>query len=79
MNEITYDNSNKTCAIKDMCIGTVFCYEGKWYMLINELSKNDQDKKNATVVNLATGELGYFYCNYEAEVFNGILHINCRQ
>ena len=78
MNEITYDN-NKNCAIKDMCIGTVFYYESNWYMLTNELSKNDQDKKYATVVNLATGELGCFYCNYEAEVFNGILHINCRQ
>ena len=28
MNEITYDN-NKTCAIGDMCSGTVFYYEGK--------------------------------------------------
>ena len=78
MNEITYDNNNKTCAIGDMCSGTVFYYEGKWYILTNELSKNDQDKNYATVVDLATGELGSFYCNYEAEVFSGILHINCR-
>lgn len=77
MNEITYDD-NKTCAIEDMCMGTVFYYKGNWYMLTNGLSKNDQDSKYATVVNLATGELGSFYCNYEAEVFSGILHINCR-
>lgn len=78
MNEITYDNSNNLCAIKDMCIGTVFYYEGKWYMLTNELSKNDQDKEYATAVNLATGELGTFNCNDTVEVFSGILHINCR-
>ena len=28
MNEITYDNNNKICAIGDMCMGTVFYYEG---------------------------------------------------
>lgn len=74
MNEITYDN-NKTCAIEDMCMGTVFYYEGKWYMLTDEWS---QDKMYVTAVDLATGEVRSFYCNYEAEVFNGILHINCR-
>lgn len=78
MNEITYDN-NKKCTIGDMCMGTVFYYENNWYMLTDETSQDNQDKKYLTVVNLATGELGSFYCNYEAEVFNGILHINCRQ
>lgn len=76
MNEITCDN--KTCAIGDMCMGTVFHYKSKWYMLTDELSKDNQDKKYIIAVNLATGELGSFNCNYEAEVFNGILHINCR-
>lgn len=74
MNEITYDN-NKNCAIKDMCVGTVFYYESNWYMLVDERS---QDKKYLTTVNLATGELDSFNCNDTAEVFSGILHINCR-
>lgn len=75
MNEITYDN-NKTCAIKDICMGTVFYYESNWYMMTDKLS---QDKQYVTVVNLTTGELGPFYYNVKVEVFNGILHINCRQ
>ena len=74
MNEITYDN-NKKCAIGDMCMGTVFYYEGNWYMKTDELS---QDRQYVTVINLATGELGPFYCNVKTEAFSGILHINCR-
>lgn len=76
MNEITYDNRNKISAIEDMCVGTVFYYKDKWYMLTDEAFPGDE--KYFTAVNLATGELGSFNCNYEAEVFNGILHINCR-
>lgn len=74
MNEITYD-SNKLCVIKDMCMGTVFYYESNWYMLTDDAS---QDKMYMTAVNLATGELESFDCNATAEVFSGILHINCR-
>lgn len=77
MNEITYDN-NKTCAIKDMCMGTVFYYKSNWYMLTDEWSQDNQDKKYIAAVDLATGELGSFNCNEEAEVFTGILHINCK-
>ena len=74
MNEITYDN-DKLCVIKDMCMGTVFYYEDNWYMLTDEAS---QDREYFSAVNLATGELGSFNCNATAEVFSGILHINCR-
>lgn len=74
MNEITYD-SNKLCVIKDMGKGTVFYYEGNWYMLTDDVS---QDREYFTAVNLATGELESFNCNATAEVFSGILHINCR-
>lgn len=74
MNEITYDN-NKTCAIGDMCMGTVFYYKGNWYMLVDERS---QDKKYLTAVNLSTGELGSFNSSDKADVFTGILHINCQ-
>ena len=76
MNEITFDMDDKICAIRDMCKGTVFYYEGNWYMKTDELS---QDRQYVTVVNLVAGELGTFYCNGEVEVFDGILHINCRQ
>ena len=76
MNGITFDMDSKICAIKDMCKGTVFYYEGNWYMKTDELS---QDRQYVTVINLATGELGPFYCNAKVEVFSGILHINCCQ
>ena len=76
MNGITFDMDNKICAIRDMEKGTVFYYEGNWYMKTDELS---QDKQYVTVINLATGELGPFYCNVKTEAFSGILHINCRQ
>lgn len=75
MNEITYDNNNKTCAIEDMCMGTVFCYKGNWYMLVDN---SFQDRKYFTAVNLSTGELGSFNSSDKAEVFTGILHINCQ-
>ena len=76
MNGITFDMDNNICAIRDMEKGTVFCHEGNWYMKTDGLS---QDRLYATVVNLATGELGPFYCNAKVEAFSGILHINCRQ
>ena len=57
MNGITFDMDNKICAIRDMEKGTVFYYEGNWYMKTDELS---QDRQYVTVINLATGELGAF-------------------
>ena len=75
MNGITFDMDNKICAIKDVYVGTVFCYNNAWYMMTNERYQN----KRYTTVSLATGELVEFCDTDEVEVFNGILHINCRQ
>ena len=76
MNKITFDMDNKICAIKDVYVGTVFCYDGNWYMMTNEMSQN---KRYTIAISLATGELVEFCDTDEVEVFNGILHINCRQ
>ena len=75
MNGITFDMDNKICAIKDVYVGTVFCYNNAWYMMTNERYQN----KRYTTVSLATGELVEFCGTDKVEVFNGILHINCRQ
>lgn len=75
MNEITYDKDSKICAIRNMQEGTIFYFEGNWYILTDELS---EERKYATVVDLATGKLEYIYRDDKAEVFSGILHINCR-
>ena len=76
MNGITFDMDNKICAIRDVNVGTVFRYDDGWYMMTNEMSQN---KRYSTAISLATGELAEFCDTDEVEVFNGILHINCRQ
>ena len=75
MNGITFDMDNKICAIKDVYVGTVFCYNNAWYMMTNEMSQN----KGYIAVSLATGEVVEFCDTDKVEVFNGILHINCCQ
>lgn len=75
MNRITFDKDIKIRTIKDVYVGTVFCYNNAWYMMTNEMSQN---KGYTVAVSLATGEVVEFCDTDEVEVFNGTLHINCR-
>ena len=75
MNGITFDKDIKIRTIKDVYVGAVFCYNNAWYIMTNEMPQN----KSYTAVSLATGNLVEFCDTDEVEVFNGILHINCRQ
>ena len=74
MNKITFGMDNKICAIKDVYVGAVFCYNNAWYMMTNEMPYD----KGYIAVSLATGEVVEFCDTDEVEVFNGVLHINCR-